>query len=1142
MNFRAPVSLIIVLALVGMLPAAARAQGFNLGFRLDLTPGTMPTSVVVGDLNGDGKLDLVAGNGASGTVSVWLGDGLGGYGAKTDWVTSLTSSNTATVAIADMNGDGKSDIVVANSNQDSLVVLLGTGLGAFLPRITTYIGFAAYPIGLAIADFNNDGKLDVTTTDPSFNAVLVLLGNGAGGFFLRNDYAAGQGPSGVVVADVNGDTKPDLIVSDYGDNTISILLGDNSGNFYTRTTCPTGAGPYSLTVGDLNGDGNLDVVTSNYTQNSISVLTGNGAGGFTYALDYSIASTVFAAAIGDLNGDGKADIALANFGGSAITVLLGNGSGGFGSRADFATGYNPADVTIADVNGDGRADIVTAVRNAGQVSVLFGNGSGQLGARSDMTAGAHPEAVAIGDLNGDGKPDLAIANTTSNTVSIMTGNGGGGFAPKVDVSGLSGPAAVAIGDMNGDAQADIVVANYSANTVVVLSRAASGGGYFSAVSSGATGPGPTAVAIGDLNGDGKSDVVTANFGASTVSVLLNNGTGGLLAKTDITTGTSPNAVAIADINGDGKPDLVVLNYGSNTGSVLISNGNGTFAPKVDFNAPSGPSALAIGDMNGDGYPEIAVTGENSGTVRVLMGNGTATYNSYYELLTGSSPTSVAMVDLNGDGRPDLVTANYGASTISVLLGNGTGFAGPKVDVAAATNPQGIAAGDLNGDGRPDIAVANYGSNSASVLLTLERTRTAFNASPMTAVLNSPVTLTASVSVAAPGSGAPTGTVSFFDGKTPLGTSPVTGGVAALSMFAPRLAYRSLSAVYNGDGKLLGSNSPTITQKVVSTATPKITLIHDVLNDQGRIVRTRFRASPFDYAGSGTPIVRYDVFRQVNPALGPSSVQQVAASQAVSRSLPGPARVLVDGWDYVGSATAYTDSAYDVVVPTVADSNSSGMHRSVFFVRAVSGNASVFYDSPPDSGYSVDNLPPVAPSPFTAAYVAGATNLHWGPNSESDLWYYRMYRGSSSGFIPAPGNLIATRSDTGYADVGPKGSYYKLSAVDLNGNESLFATLGPGNTLAVGDGGPVAFALEPMRPNPTRGRNLTIEFALVSDAPARIEMLDVSGRRVISREVGPLGPGRHAIALESDRALPPGLYLVRLTCGPNSRVARVTVVE
>ena len=211
-------------------------------------------------------------------------------------------------------------------------------------------------------------------------------------------------------------------------------------------------------------------------------------------------------------------------------------------------------------------------------------------------------------------------------------------------------------------------------------------------------------------------------------------------------------------------------------------------------------------------------------------------------------------------------------------------------------------------------------------------------------------------------------------------------------------------------------------------------------------------------------------------------------------------------------------------------------------EAATATPTLFFDSAPDSGYSVDNLPPAVPAPFTAAYTGGATHLHWGTSGEPDFWYYRVYRGSSADFVPGPENLIATPSDTGFVDVGAAGGYYKLSAVDVNGNEGGYAALGPEGTTDVPDGAPLAFALERVRPNPVVGDRLSVEFMLPNAAPARLELLDVSGRRVFAREVGSLGPGRHTMDLAEGRRFAPGLYLVRLTQGADARVRRVAVID
>ena len=214
---------------------------------------------------------------------------------------------------------------------------------------------------------------------------------------------------------------------------------------------------------------------------------------------------------------------------------------------------------------------------------------------------------------------------------------------------------------------------------------------------------------------------------------------------------------------------------------------------------------------------------------------------------------------------------------------------------------------------------------------------------------------------------------------------------------------------------------------------------------------------------------------------------------------------------------------------------------MFRVRALTATPTTFYESAPDSGYSVDNLPPIPPAPFTAAYAAGATNLHWGANSEPDLWYYKVYRGNDASFVPAPGNLITSTADTGYVDPGPAGSYYKLSAVDVNGNESAFALLTPGSTVDVPDTGVAAFALEPLR-NPSYNGRLQVRFSLPSASRATLELVDVGGRRVASRNVGTLGAGRHELVLGEGQRLSSGIYFVRLTQGAQVVTTRVTVLK
>jgi len=455
-------------------PAEA-APLFQAGF-LSYDAGNNPQSVAIGDLNADGRPDLAVANydfGAS-TVSVLLGNGDGTFGSKTDFA---TGDNPVSVAIGDLNGDGRPDLAVANS------------------------GF------------------------PATNTVSVLLGNGDGTFGSNTDFGTGSEPSSVAIGDLNGDGRPDLAVAnEQPPSTVSVLLGNGDGSFGTKTDFGTGASPHSVAIGDLNADGRPDLAVANYGTGTVSVLLGNGAGAFGAKTDFGTDSFPLSVAIGDLNGDGRPDLAVANSSAGTVSVLLGNGDGTFGSKTDFGAGGGSSSVTIGDLNGDRRPDLAVANSVVSTVSVLLGNGDGTFGAHTDFGTGGggSPQSVVIGDLNGDTRPDLAVANagsaTPSNTVSVLLGNGDGTFGAHTDFGTGGGSHSVAIGDLNGDRRPDLAVANTDANTVSVL--LGNGDGTFGSKTDFGTGDGPSSVAIGYLNNDGWPDLAVANSNGQTVSVLL----------------------------------------------------------------------------------------------------------------------------------------------------------------------------------------------------------------------------------------------------------------------------------------------------------------------------------------------------------------------------------------------------------------------------------------------------------------------------------------------------------------------------------------------------------------------------------------------------------------------------------------------
>ncbi len=400
-----------------------------------------------------------------------------------------SEAGTSSIAVADVNGDGIPDLLVAGCSNDSLGcgytsgevgVLLGNGDGTFQP-VVTYNAGGAGTDSVAVADLNGDGKLDLVVTNDCglfcSGSVGVLLGNGDGTFQPVVIYGSGgTGTGSGVVADVNQDGKLDILVvnSDYafypGEGTVGVLLGNGDGTFQPVATYGIGGfgltTPLVLAAADLTGDGKLDLVVTNACGNcsgSVGVLLGNGDGTFQTAVTYgSGGQTDTSVAIADVNGDGKPDLLVANSdcpplnfgpcGQSTIGVLLGSGKGTFQPAVSYGSSDGADSVVAADVNGDGKPDLVAANvcvldaagycvgRFGGAASVLLGKTGGTFQPALTYGSGGYnlssfaSTAVAVADLNGDGKPDLAVTNSCGSnndcigygSVGVLLNNTGAG--------------------------------------------------------------------------------------------------------------------------------------------------------------------------------------------------------------------------------------------------------------------------------------------------------------------------------------------------------------------------------------------------------------------------------------------------------------------------------------------------------------------------------------------------------------------------------------------------------------------------------------------------------------------------------------------------------------------------------------------
>jgi hypothetical protein len=329
-------------------------------------------------------------------------------------------TNPQAVAIADLNGDGIQDLAVANSGDDSVSALVGSGSGTFAPIPTRSVGGA--PHAVVAGDFNGDGIQDLATADFNAKTVTLLAGTGSG-FPLAGALSAGVNPQSLAIGYFNGDGIQDLAAANSSARTVSVFLGTGTGLFDPAPALPTGAYPESLVVGDFNGDGNQDLATANSSDNTVSVLIGSGAGTFAAAVSTPVGLSPRALAVGDFNGDGDQDLATANSGANSVSVLIGSGLGTFTAASTPVTGAYPTSLAVGDFDGDGIQDLVTANRDAASVSVLVGNGSGAFTAAAAPSVGTGPESVVVGDLNGDGVEDLVTANRGAKTASVLLGNG-----------------------------------------------------------------------------------------------------------------------------------------------------------------------------------------------------------------------------------------------------------------------------------------------------------------------------------------------------------------------------------------------------------------------------------------------------------------------------------------------------------------------------------------------------------------------------------------------------------------------------------------------------------------------------------------------------------------------------------------------
>jgi hypothetical protein len=349
--------------------------------------GKRPFGIAAGDFNGDGNLDFVTANAGSDDVTVSLGDGRAGFRPSSG--SPFKAGNTPEfIAVGDLNKDGRLDLVVATHDGGYDVTLLfGEGTGRFRSapsaRFSPLKATDPHNHGLALDDVDGDGCLDIVTANAGSNkgkadnSVSVLLGNGRGNFrpATGSPFKIGGLPAALGLGDLNKDGKPDIVAAHEGGKDMTVMLSDGNGGFIVAAGSPYSlpAYGYSVGIGNLDADANADIAIT-HNDGRMTLLSGDGRGRFRAApgSPLDIGPHAGNIIIIDIDGDSKNDLVLRSEE-NGVVVLLGNGKGNFTSAkgSPFTVGKNPLGIAIGDVNKDGKLDIITANEGSNDVTVLL---------------------------------------------------------------------------------------------------------------------------------------------------------------------------------------------------------------------------------------------------------------------------------------------------------------------------------------------------------------------------------------------------------------------------------------------------------------------------------------------------------------------------------------------------------------------------------------------------------------------------------------------------------------------------------------------------------------------------------------------------------------------------------------------------
>jgi Bacterial Ig-like domain (group 3)/FG-GAP-like repeat/Abnormal spindle-like microcephaly-assoc'd, ASPM-SPD-2-Hydin len=644
----------------------------------------------------------------------------------TSLTTTFVSSKKLTAAVPNsfVAAIGVGSIAVVNpaaliSNVTFVPVAALETSTVFPSTASSTVSVGTTPQGVAVADFNGDGKLDMAVANNGGGTVSILLGNGNGTFTTASTPSAGSGANWVAVGDFNRDGNVDLAVANLGStgaNGVSILLGDGTGHFTLKSpSSTTGNAPFCLVVGDFNHDGKLDLAVANSLDNTVTILLGVGDGTFTTKATYGVGTLPQQIVAGDFDENGILDLAVSNETDGTVSVLLGVGDGTFNVQSPISTGGSlfPIGLIATDFNNDNHLDL--AAVNAADIGILLGNGNGTFAAVSNTASvGEFLIAGVTGDFNGDGNLDLVVSDQSLGEAFLLTGKGDGTFNSPTTYPTDTGAFGVATADFNGDGGLDLAITNGGAANVSVFLQLLS------------VGLAPTSLTFGNQN---------VGTPSSEQNVVLTNGSSGSLTIDSVDFGgnnpgdfseidnCSPSVAAHASCTiqvtftptttGSRTALLTVTDSDSTSPQSINVSGTGTGGvPTVTYSPTSltfasravGTTSASMGTIltNTSGVSlsitSIAITGTNSGDFgqtnncgSTVAGGGTCTITvTFSPTAIGLRSASITITDNAGDS-PESVplsgTATQGTPVITwatpAAITYGTALSGTQLNATAS---------------------------------------------------------------------------------------------------------------------------------------------------------------------------------------------------------------------------------------------------------------------------------------------------------------------------------------------------------------------------------------------------------------------------------------------------------------------------